>query len=108
MNHKGKLSLAIQICQEINSLHKNPLQIIHRDIKLANILFSVSKQMKICDFGIAKVKSLLNSQLAITLGRRKIVETPLNMAPEMLLDHEGDTEASSFWSLEKKCGPLSY
>ena len=46
---------------------------------ITELVDGYSKQIKICDFGIAKVKSLLNSQLTTTRGKNNIVGTLLYM-----------------------------
>ncbi|MFQ5583656.1 MAG: serine/threonine-protein kinase [Calditrichia bacterium] len=49
---KEVLSIAIQIAEGLSAAHEK--QIIHRDIKSGNILFSDEGQVKILDFGLAK------------------------------------------------------
>jgi serine/threonine protein kinase len=52
--------------------------IMHRDLKLSNILISSEGELKLADFGVAR--KLEKNELAnIFCG------TPLYMAPEMLL-----------------------
>jgi serine/threonine protein kinase len=46
--------LSQQIALGINYLHLNQPQIIHRDLKTANILIDHSFDIKIADFGISR------------------------------------------------------
>lgn len=66
-----------QIIQGIKYMHQN--HIVHRDIKLENILIDLNNNIKICDFGIGKVLSENNSILYDQCG------TPMYIAPEILL-----------------------
>ena len=66
-----------QIIKGILYFHKN--NIIHRDLKLDNILFDVkTKTIKIIDFGFS-IKAHPEKRLQIFCG------TPKYMAPEIIL-----------------------
>jgi len=50
------IEIAIQVCQALSVAHKNA--IIHRDIKPDNILITKDNNIKITDFGLAKLKEI--------------------------------------------------
>ena len=77
MKLKEKMAKYIfkQIISAINYIHKH--NIVHKDIKLENILLDINHGIKICDFGIAKK---VNSPDQLFYG---ISGTPLYMAPEI-------------------------
>ena len=71
--------------------HLLELNIMHRDIKSANILISQEKKtIKIIDFGLSKVVSVDLNQT--------ICGSPLYMAPEVL-DHRSYNTKSDIWSI---------
>nr|VDC95588.1 unnamed protein product [Brassica rapa] len=47
--------VAIDICKGMNYLHQN--NIIHRDLKAANLLMDENEVVKVADFGVARVKA---------------------------------------------------
>ena len=74
--------------------HLNQLKIIHRDIKPENILISLSDEVKLCDFGEARVASfkVTTEKTLCTRGYRP---------PEVYRDEQILTnfETYDIWSL---------
>lgn len=64
--------------------------VIHRDLKLGNILLKNQLLVKICDFGLAK--------FYCRTDKPTICGTPNYLAPEVLL-HQGHRPVSDVWSL---------
>ena len=65
--------------------------ILHRDIKLDNILLSAHGEVKICDFGVSKVVKrgeIMTEQCG----------TPAYIAPEILADRGYEGFAVDIWS----------
>ncbi|KAJ9460519.1 Mitogen-activated protein kinase kinase kinase YODA [Diplonema papillatum] len=79
-----------QIAEALNHLHN--YQVIHRDIKGANVLVDVQGVCKVCDFGTAEY-------IHETTGERGNVKgTPFWMAPEVIEGLEYGN-ACDIWSL---------
>ena len=62
--------------------HMHSKNIVHRDIKLENILIDLNNNIKICDFGISLILNSLSDILYDQCG------TPMYMAPEILLSNK--------------------
>lgn len=75
-----KLRIAKEIALGMNWLHNARPQIIHRDLKLTNVLLDNSDSAKICDFGLSEEKYLPFLRDPNTGAKG----TPLWMAPEIL------------------------
>lgn len=79
-----------QICDAL--LYAHHLNIVHRDIKPANIMITADNQVKITDFGIAKVLSSDDS----TKTGTSIIGTPLYMAPEQIIGGRIDNRSDIY------------
>ncbi len=80
---------AIQIGEALQEAHSKG--IVHRDIKSENIMVSSKNQIKVMDFGLAKLKgSMRLTKTSSTVG------TLAYMAPEQIQGREADSRSDIF------------
>ena len=80
LSEKTAKFLFRQIILGIKHIHSQ--NIVHRDIKLENIIIDLNNNVKICDFGIGKVINSPDELLYDKCG------TPMYMAPEIILSNK--------------------
>ena len=86
---KKVLDIGIQVCEGLTAAHKK--EIVHRDIKSDNIMVTKEGQVKIMDFGLAKLKGATKlTQTGSTLG------TLAYMSPEQAQGEEVDHRSDIF------------
>lgn len=74
---KVAMLISGQVCKALEYAHGR--KVIHRDIKPSNIMWTKDRQVKIMDFGLAKVVSEVQQQQTMVAG------TPYYMSPEQTL-----------------------
>ena len=76
----------------VEYLHQH--KVIHRDIKLGNILLTKDMRLKISDFGLSAKLSSYDER------RRTVCGTPNYMAPELLINNaEGHSFEVDIWAI---------
>ncbi|XP_048336424.2 serine/threonine-protein kinase STY46 isoform X1 [Ziziphus jujuba] len=97
------LKVAIDVSKGMNYLHQN--NIIHRDLKAANLLMDENDVVKVADFGVARVKAQSGVMTAETGTYRW-------MAPEVIehkpYDHKADVFSFGVVLWELLTGKLPY
>jgi serine/threonine-protein kinase len=87
--------LIIKVLEALQYAHSNG--VVHRDIKPSNIMRTDSGDVKIADFGIARIESSELTQTGTVIG------TPGYMSPEQLMGLQVDNRSDIF-----SCGVLLY
>ena len=84
------LNIAFQIAEGLKAAHEK--NIVHRDIKSANIMINKNCQVKIMDFGLAKIEENVQvTKMGMTVG------TAAFMSPEQARGEEVDAR-TDIWS----------
>jgi tetratricopeptide (TPR) repeat protein len=98
---KGPLSLEdlkrviVQLADALIYAHSQ--QVLHRDVKPANVIQRESGDIKVVDFGVAKILSDAATYAAIDEdSQRTLVGTPQYMAPEQILGLPVDARADIY------------
>ncbi|XP_077981164.1 cyclin-G-associated kinase-like [Glandiceps talaboti] len=101
------LTIFYQTCKAVQHMHKQKPPIIHRDLKLENLLISSKGSIKLCDFGSATTTSYYPDDNWSSI-KRSLVEdeiasqtTPMYRTPEMLdlYYNYPINEKSDIWAL---------
>ncbi|MEQ9562909.1 MAG: serine/threonine-protein kinase, partial [Woeseiaceae bacterium] len=91
---ESRLRLFQQACNAVHAAHRN--LIVHRDLKPSNIIVTPEGELKLLDFGIAKILDDSEEQQLTRTGLQ--LHTPAYAAPEQLLD-EPVTTATDVYAL---------
>lgn len=90
LTSKHKFKIIKQLLSAIEIAHFNG--IIHRDINPNNIMLDDNGDVKVIDFGICKIKQMVNSATVFRMG------TNLYSAPEVHVHSQNATEQSDLYS----------
>lgn len=86
---KRALEIAHQIAEALHYAHDQ--NVVHQDLKPANILLTEGDRVKVLDFGIAKFKGRVGSVVTDA-----IFGTPSHMSPEQVTGREVDARSDMF------------
>jgi len=82
------MEIGAQIAGALEYAHSR--DVVHRDIKPANIMLSKTGQVKVTDFGVARVMSSSRTETGVVLG------TPSYMSPEQVAGKKVDGRSDLF------------
>lgn len=90
------LGIALQLLEVLEAAHEN--SIVHRDIKPANLFLQKDGQLKVLDFGIARLRETDQSLQSTKTGA--MLGTPAFMSPEQARAEPGDIdERTDLWAV---------
>ena len=99
-------SITADVCAALHAAHE--AGIVHRDIKPANILVSRNGEIKVADFGLAKLPGAANSGLTsagVFLGTKDFA-APESLTEGMIVDHRADLYAVGVMLYQMLTGAL--
>lgn len=91
LDERRRLNMAYDVAKGMNYLHRRNPPIVHRDLKSPNLLVDKKYTVKVCDFGLSRLKA------NTFLSSKSAAGTPEWMAPEVLRD-EPSNEKSDIYS----------
>ncbi|VFQ94402.1 unnamed protein product [Cuscuta campestris] len=78
VDEKRRIKMALDVAMGMNCLHTSTPTIVHRDLKSPNLLVDNDWNVKVCDFGLSRLKH------NTFLSSKSTAGTPEWMAPEVL------------------------
>ncbi|PZR76303.1 MAG: hypothetical protein DLM73_03060 [Chthoniobacterales bacterium] len=91
----SRLELFLKICAAVEAAHAN--SVVHRDLKASNILVTAKGDVKLLDFGIAKVMLGATDPMKATAPGGELL-TPVSASPEQARG-EAVTESTDVYAL---------
>ncbi|HMJ10318.1 MAG TPA: serine/threonine-protein kinase [Polyangiaceae bacterium] len=92
------LQLTDQLLDVLAAAHERG--ILHRDIKPDNLFLTTTGQLKVLDFGIARLRELAGAATNMNTGVGTFMGTPAFMSPEQARGRWDDIDArSDIWSI---------
>ncbi|XP_020571165.1 serine/threonine-protein kinase EDR1-like [Phalaenopsis equestris] len=78
IDEQRRIKMALDVAKGMNCLHTSAPIIVHRDLKSPNLLVDKNWTVKVCDFGLSRLKH------STFLSSKSTAGTPEWMAPEVL------------------------
>ncbi|XP_042412344.1 serine/threonine-protein kinase EDR1-like isoform X1 [Zingiber officinale] len=85
-----RIKMALDVAKGMNCLHTSIPTIVHRDLKSPNLLVDKNWTVKVCDFGLSRLKH------STFLSSKSTAGTPEWMAPEVLRNEKSNEKCDVY------------
>ncbi|MCL7037285.1 hypothetical protein MKW94_005599 [Papaver nudicaule] len=99
IDEQQRIKMALDVARGMNCLHTSVPTVVHRDLKSPNLLVDKNWNVKVCDFGLSRLKH------NTFLSSKSTAGTPEWMAPEVLRNEQSNEKCDVysfgviFWEL---------
>ncbi|XP_076913591.1 serine/threonine-protein kinase EDR1-like [Bidens hawaiensis] len=90
IDEKCRIKMALDVAKGMNCLHTSIPTIVHRDLKSPNLLVDEDWNVKVCDFGLSRLKH------NTFLSSKSTAGTPEWMAPEVLRNENSNEKCDVY------------
>ncbi|KAJ1295486.1 hypothetical protein BS78_01G228200 [Paspalum vaginatum] len=90
IDEKRRIKMALDVARGMNCLHTSVPTIVHRDLKSPNLLVDDNWTVKVCDFGLSRLKH------STFLSSKSTAGTPEWMAPEVLRNEQSNEKCDVY------------
>ncbi|CAD5193522.1 unnamed protein product [Musa acuminata subsp. malaccensis] len=90
IDEKRRIKMALDVAKGMNCLHTSVPTIVHRDLKSPNLLVDKNWTVKVCDFGLSRLKH------STFLSSKSTAGTPEWMAPEVLRNEKSNEKCDVY------------
>ncbi|CAA7399197.1 unnamed protein product [Spirodela intermedia] len=90
IDEKRRIKMALDVAKGMNCLHTSTPIIVHRDLKSSNLLVDKDWNVKVCDFGLSRLKH------NTFLSSKSTAGTPEWMAPEVLCNEPSNEKCDVY------------
>ncbi|ONK60486.1 uncharacterized protein A4U43_C08F18990 [Asparagus officinalis] len=90
IDEKRRIKMALDVAKGMNCLHTSTPTIVHRDLKSPNLLVDKNWTVKVCDFGLSRLKH------STFLSSKSTAGTPEWMAPEVLRNEQSNEKCDVY------------
>ncbi|XP_047319996.1 serine/threonine-protein kinase EDR1-like [Impatiens glandulifera] len=90
LDERRRMKMALDVAKGMNYLHTSNPVVVHRDLKTPNLLVDNNWVVKVCDFGLSRIKH------HTFLSSKSSAGTPEWMAPEVLRNEQSNEKSDVY------------